>query len=426
MSKDISSPEKDVETSQKYYHELDCIRGIAIFTLLCFHTAVLEFMDMGVLPEKFFISILFSFSVPVFFFLSGLGLTIKYKDKELNLREFYKSRYLTLIPAYLIWSFLITAFVMIGDVMLNSNTPLFQTILSPEFIANFIINYLIGALTGHVYTVWFVFVLFFYYLIFPAILKLFKSMSLREKQIIIIIVFFLTILSFILNAIGINMFFIGDKFIIYEYSSKDINYVIDLGFFFRFIPYFINFLLGIYIAFNYEEFKKSLKENNLLKVIIVVGCFFSYIFFQLIQIECIIVMKYVVFSICSIYLLLLIFSQGFNWSNIGIENDESFQDNEASDISWGKKIKNKCIKFWWFTGQKSTGLYFTHRVVMAAVWIILYFILGITLWNEFGPEVSRAQAFLYCSLSLVMIYIGCLILIKIIRKLPYNEYIIGK
>ncbi|MHA1284491.1 MAG: hypothetical protein ACTSQP_18485 [Promethearchaeota archaeon] len=63
---------------------------------------------------------------------------------------------------------------------------------------------------------------------------------------------------------------------------------------------------------------------------------------------------------------------------------------------------------------------------MAGVWALLYFTLGSTLWKSFGPDTSRIEAFLYSNLAFILIYIGCIILIKIIRLLPKNEYILGK
>ncbi len=228
-----------LDQAKKYFPELDCIRGLAIFLLLCFHTDVARYIDIGIFPNDFFQSILSSGAVPVFFCLSGLGLTIKYLNKELKLKEFYKSRYKGLFPPYIIWTFLIFTIVSIGNIFIESgNIPSINTITNPTFLSNFFINYFIGMATGNVYTLWFVYVLFFYYLIFPFILKGFKKISFKERQFIVVIVIILTFLGYILNELGISMFFIGDKGIIYRYKSTDINYIVDLTFFFRVIPFF--------------------------------------------------------------------------------------------------------------------------------------------------------------------------------------------
>ncbi len=107
-------------------------------------------------------------------------------------------------------------------------------------------------------------------------------------------------------------------------------------------------------------------------------------------------------------------------------NSIAKNEGKLTDKFSGTVIKNKCLKYYWYTGQSSTGICFTHRVILAIVWVILYLALSIILWNEFRPGVSRLEAFLYCSLSLMMIYIGCIILIKIIRRIPKNEYILAK
>ncbi len=430
------------EPTKRYYPELDCLRGLAIFLLLCFHTDVARFIDIGIFPNDFFQSIISSAAVPVFFFLSGLGLTIKYKNKELELKEFYSNRYKNLVPPYIFWTFLIFVIVTIGNnVIASGDIPSISSITNTTFLANFFINYFVGMATGNVYTLWFVYVLFLYYLIFPAIFKLFKKLKFKEKQLILVILFVLTYLGYLLNDLGISMFFIGDKGVVYSYSSKGINYVVDLTFFFRFIPFFVNFLLGIDIGFNYEGLKEKLKKSTTLKLIIVCSAIFSYIFFQMFDlvydVGVIGSTKYIFLSTCSIFLSLLLFAQISNWekivskdqlSNQKINQTNIIEKNETENTKNSplKTIQNKFVKFWYFTGQNSTGIYFTHRVVMAAVWVILYLTLGLTLWKEFGSGVSRLEAFLYCSLSLIMIYIGCIILIKIIRKIPKNEYILSK
>ena len=90
----------------KYQHEIDCIRGIAILIVMLRHTKVFWYADSGIFPELWFHGWTF-FAVPTFFFLSGFSLTMKYKN-ALNIWSFYKKRFITLIPIYLIWTFLYT------------------------------------------------------------------------------------------------------------------------------------------------------------------------------------------------------------------------------------------------------------------------------------------------------------------------------
>ncbi|MHA1252962.1 MAG: acyltransferase family protein [Candidatus Helarchaeota archaeon] len=441
MSVELENKNLNIKTSKKkYYPELDCIRGLAIFLLICFHTDVATYLDLGILPDAFFQRIFASGAVPVFFCLSGLGLTIKYRSSELDIKNFYKERYKNLVPPYIIWTFLIFTAVTLGEVIFISGSGFsIKNILEPYFIINFLVNYIIGMSTGNVYTLWFVYVLFLYYFIFPFIFRLFKNFNFNTRQIIVILVFSLTLFSYFLNGIGISMFFIGYKGEIYRYSSENLSFVIDFTFFLRCIPFFIYFLIGIDIGFNYDELKKMLKENNILKIIICIGAIFSYIFFQVADlvydIGTLASIKYIFLSTGSIFLFLLIFNQSYDWTKILPEElliKFNFKEQKDKNINNLQKnnpisyIKNKSVKFWWFTGQYSTGLYFTHRIVMAGVWALLYFTLGLTLWKSFGPDTSRIEAFLYSSLAFILIYIGCIILIKIIRLLPKNEYILGK
>ncbi|MHA1147605.1 MAG: acyltransferase family protein [Promethearchaeota archaeon] len=432
------SIEEVPKTTKKYFPELDCIRGAAIFFLLCLHTDVGAYMDIGIFPELFFQTIIASLAVPVFFCLSGIGLTLRYRNQELDIKEFYKTRYKNLVPPYIIWTFLIFTTITIGETALASESILsLNNFLDSGFLANFFINYLIGIVTGNVYTLWFVFVLLMYYFLFPFILKLFKKSSFRFRQIIIIIAIVLTYLAYLINVFWFSVFFIGDKGLIYQYSSSAIQFDVDIGNIYRAIPFFYTFLLGIDIGFNYEGLKKILRENLFIKVSFIISAFFFFIFLQVADlvyaIEFFAAPKYVLLQLSSIFLLLVIFNQNYDWKKIVSKERIMYlnnlpENNSDIEIKANKlnNLKNKSAKFLWFTGQNSTGIYFTHRIVMAVVWVILYFTLGITLWKAFGPEISRLYAFLYVSLSLILIYIGSIILIKVIRKLPKNEYILAK
>jgi peptidoglycan/LPS O-acetylase OafA/YrhL len=49
------------------------------------------------------------FSVPLFIFLSGFGLTQKYQQVSFDLRHFWQHRAVKLLPLYLIWSIYLVA-----------------------------------------------------------------------------------------------------------------------------------------------------------------------------------------------------------------------------------------------------------------------------------------------------------------------------
>ena len=72
----------------KYYHEINCIRGLATIAIVIRHTKVLAFIEFGIFPEGWF-EFLTLFAVPLFFFLSGFSLSLRYRD-NLDFNGFYE------------------------------------------------------------------------------------------------------------------------------------------------------------------------------------------------------------------------------------------------------------------------------------------------------------------------------------------------
>lgn len=87
----------------EYQHEIDCLRGLACLVVLMRHMRVFWYADCGVFPEGWFHGLSF-FAVPAFFFISGYALTLNYKD-NLEIKSFYKKRFITLLPIYFTWPF---------------------------------------------------------------------------------------------------------------------------------------------------------------------------------------------------------------------------------------------------------------------------------------------------------------------------------
>ena len=92
--------------------ELDLLRGFAIIAIVAIH--VLAF-GLYVIPPDYiytytvFFTHLADFGVPLFFFISGLLLAMRYFDK-VNIREFYKRRVATIMPPVFAFSVIYLAF----------------------------------------------------------------------------------------------------------------------------------------------------------------------------------------------------------------------------------------------------------------------------------------------------------------------------
>ncbi|MBW8887768.1 MAG: acyltransferase [Fibrobacteres bacterium] len=106
------------------------------------------------------------FTVPLFFFLSGFGLTLQLRDGPLRLREYYRYRLSKILAPFLIWS-LLTAFrhqeFILG--MPWASDPRAAGLLFLRFLL----------LDGFDYQYYFVIVIFQFYLVYPLLYKLGRS-----------------------------------------------------------------------------------------------------------------------------------------------------------------------------------------------------------------------------------------------------------
>lgn len=89
-------------------HFIDIAKGIAIFLVVWGHTATNEEQLEPDCPM--IIKILYSFHMPLFFFLSGLSLSLKPLKTWKEWRGFFKKDILTIAVPYLIWALLYSSF----------------------------------------------------------------------------------------------------------------------------------------------------------------------------------------------------------------------------------------------------------------------------------------------------------------------------
>ncbi len=128
--------------------------GIACIFILFFHSRFAVGQD----TTFYLIKKNFQFGVDIFLFLSGIGLYYSY-SKNHNLKEFYKKRFLRIIPIYLpiclIW------FAFYDKVMGRGLLDYFADVT------------LISFFTENNIVEWFIVVILIFYLLFPFIYKLF-------------------------------------------------------------------------------------------------------------------------------------------------------------------------------------------------------------------------------------------------------------
>jgi surface polysaccharide O-acyltransferase-like enzyme len=123
-----------------------------------------EFLSLSFLSAVF--DQLTRFTVPLFFFLSGFGLTLQFRDKPLRLWDYYRYRLAKILVPFLIWS-LFTAFrhqEFILEMPWAADTG-----AAVRSLLRFLL------LDGFDYQYYFVIVIFQFYLVYPLLYKLGRS-----------------------------------------------------------------------------------------------------------------------------------------------------------------------------------------------------------------------------------------------------------
>jgi len=146
---------------------MDVLKGVAILAVLGIH--VLWWQDPGIFwGEGTRVGAvgadqMLRFCVPLFVLLSALGLSLKYRDVEVNGWRFLKGRAMKIWPRYFYWS--LVSFVMLGFVL----SPLPTLGQMPEMLRQFGINLVKGQADYHYY---FIPMIFQFYMLFPILLWL--------------------------------------------------------------------------------------------------------------------------------------------------------------------------------------------------------------------------------------------------------------
>ena len=353
------------KNTKKIFTEITAIRDLATLIVVAIHT-------LSSLSQFFLF--VYTSAVPIFFFLSGLSLTLNYKD-GLDLRQFYRKRFRYLLPAYLFWTFL-----LVFKSVFSENLPLLVHI----------VRYITTIFTGNIMTLYFIVAIFEFYLIFPFLLRILKKLKISAT----VVIFLLLVLIFFiiyLFSVNFNMVILKSKIIIsqIEISSNLIEVNISKLFFLVFMMPFS--LFGIIFGLNYNLIVDFLKKR-------------SFIYF-----------------ISSIYVFLCVF---FYFYEIPYTDKILFDYNNylnyvtlfitlISILFYLTIFIRYQIPLLNFIGIISAGIYLSHRVVMIVFSVFFDLAIGLDLENLF-------LGFPYY----IIVLIGSIILVIVIKKLPKSEYII--
>ena len=221
----------------KYHHEIDILRGFAILSLIIVHVFSYCFaiQDVNTIVIVSIPLIIFSrFAVPVFIFISGYVLYLKYKS-YIDYGEFYKKRFIKIIPPYLIFSFL---YYLLNNNIINNMSFNIKELMYQLITAN-----------AHIH-LWFFSLIIQLYLLFPVILFIYNKT--KRKLFFVLVIFIVQIIWDLLYP-GISENIKGDNSNLSHIVLSDI--IFNRRFFLSHIAYLI---FGFYYSENRAKFKNSI------------------------------------------------------------------------------------------------------------------------------------------------------------------------
>ncbi len=159
-----------------------------------------------------------SFVVPGFVFLSGLKLTYLYREKDFVFSDFMKKRFSKILIPYVFWYIAYTIlFRLLGYA-------------EAKTLIQHLFSFFMGDLVSPFY---FITIIFQFYLLFGLILFLFKKYSHR---------------TILLLSVVVEFFYL--EYIYLPYEDR------------FFLTYLLYFVLGCYVAFHLDGFRKFLQKGE--------------------------------------------------------------------------------------------------------------------------------------------------------------------
>jgi len=144
--------------------------SVSVVVAHCIHFWVEDFYSTRDIASLAYFSTLLDqatrFTVPLFFFLSGFGLTLQFQGKPIDLKRYYKFRLLKVLAPFLVWS-CISAFRHLEFI---ESMPWSQ---DPAGTLKVLLRFLF--LDGFDYQYYFLIVIFQFYCLYPFLYKLGKS-----------------------------------------------------------------------------------------------------------------------------------------------------------------------------------------------------------------------------------------------------------
>ena len=215
--------------------------GICIVLAHCCHFWVKGFWNEPDFSSVHFLSAVYDqftrFTVPLFLFLSGFGLTLRYTKKRFEVRSFLPFRLKKIGIPFLIWTF----FCSFRHIEFIMNFQWSEPFTATLYLFKFIF------ITGFDYQFYFVILIFQLYLLYPLLLKPSKS-KVVLSLLFIIHLFQLSPIVSLASNVGVNLPILPGSL---------------------FPPYLFYFMIGMYAAWNSDFLVKTIKYWSIRKTFIV-------------------------------------------------------------------------------------------------------------------------------------------------------------
>jgi surface polysaccharide O-acyltransferase-like enzyme len=220
---------------------VDYLRAFAIIAVVVLHLPTVDFSLSASTPAYLFElavkTAAESVAIPFFILLSGLSLAINYSDFSIN--RFYLKRAKTIVGPYLFFS----VFYLIYRYCNNDDLTLLAIISSIFNGSSF-------------YHLWFMILIPQYYLLYPVIIKIYKSITKKRWHWLVLSICLLSQIVWWIFVLNI--------------SAEAYYPEIKLMYSMVFMSNIFYFLLGIYIGNNFSYLKKRISSTKVLVSALVV------------------------------------------------------------------------------------------------------------------------------------------------------------
>lgn len=235
----------------KRLKEIDMLRAMAFFFVIMQHalgkTPTNLSLSAGSITLANVLMVIAEPAVPIFLFISGLTTTYTYKE-NMDIKKYYKNRFLYLIIPYFIFSYI--------NMRLHN----------PDKISNFLSETLVG---GGAFHLWYMGMFIRLVLIFPILIYI--GRWIHKRNIVIRIAAFLLILwgyiyvstNQVAIKSGVANLLFGQPT---EWETRFVNLSV--------VFWGIYVVFGMYAAFNYDKFKEIVIKYRYVVYVSFIGLFY--------------------------------------------------------------------------------------------------------------------------------------------------------